>query len=165
CLAHLDYRDLQWMEKVSGFSLTPSIDGNQNGQWASLKDYLESIPDEVLVPLRNYLADRGSLVMKSDDAVTLLNKLYYLFLLGKPVDENDAFAIRDIALKLERHLDFKLEDARALMHIAHKIRPFGPFIKRKLEEYDRRLKAGENERSKAKEDSVSTDRAPSLVDR
>lgn len=157
CAAHLDYDDLEWMERVSGFDLTPSIDRDECVEWQSITDYLESIPVQAFVPLRKYLSDRGSLVKKNDDAVTLLNKLYYLFLLGRPVEESDAFMIRDIALKLERHPDFKLEDARALMHIAHKIHPFGPFIKQKLEKYDRKLSSLQNERSEPVDHSGSGD--------
>ncbi len=48
------------------------------------------------------------------------------------VSDNDAFILRDIALKLEHN---NLNMAISLMELAHKIKPSGKFILKKLKEY------------------------------
>jgi len=57
-----------------------------------------------------------------------------------PVLDRHAEVLRDLAIRIERNADLTLEDARDLMRIAHLIRPSGPFIRRKLKEYEERLK-------------------------
>lgn len=52
------------------------------------------------------------------------------------VPEVEADAFRDLALKIENSA---LECAYDLMRIAHIIRPEGPFISKKLEEYYKKL--------------------------
>ena len=57
-----------------------------------------------------------------------------------PVLDRHSEVLRDLAIRIEKNADLTLEDARDLMRIAHLIRPSGPFIRRKLKEYEERLK-------------------------
>lgn len=52
----------------------------------------------------------------------------------------DADFLRDIALKYEKQQSLTLEDAHYLMSLAHKARPEGPVIKRKVAEFELALK-------------------------
>jgi hypothetical protein len=56
------------------------------------------------------------------------------------IDNTHADSLRDLALKVEKKEPLNLVDAKYLMELAHIIRPSGPFIKRKLKEYEQRLK-------------------------
>lgn len=53
----------------------------------------------------------------------------------------DADLLRDIALKYEKNQSLTLEDAHYLMNLAHKVRPKGPVIKKKVAEFELALKS------------------------
>ncbi|MEA2016940.1 MAG: hypothetical protein U9N59_00710 [Campylobacterota bacterium] len=52
---------------------------------------------------------------------------------------NDADYLRDIALKFESKESLTIQDAHYLMGLAHKVRPGGPVIKAKLDNYNKLL--------------------------
>lgn len=54
--------------------------------------------------------------------------------------DKDADFLRDIALKYDSQTPLSLEDAHYLMGLAHKVRPHGPVIKKKLDHYAAELK-------------------------
>lgn len=56
------------------------------------------------------------------------------------LEDTDADNLRDIAMKSENKIALTLEDAHYLMSLAHKARPEGPIIKKKIQEFKRLLK-------------------------
>lgn len=59
--------------------------------------------------------------------------------------DDDARCLRDAALGIEGKVDLKLQDSLALMKLARRARPNGPFIGQKIEEYEARLRPQEGE--------------------
>lgn len=53
----------------------------------------------------------------------------------------DAYLLRDIALKIEKNDDMELSDALALMSVAQRANPHGPFIRDKVEQYRSNISA------------------------
>lgn len=58
---------------------------------------------------------------------------------GARLHDEDADALRDMALRIEQGKRLALSDALVLMALARRARPKGPFISRKLEEYRQAL--------------------------
>lgn len=61
---------------------------------------------------------------------------------SRSLDNADADYLRDIALKYETAEHLTLEDAQKLMRLALRVRPSGPFIERKVREYNALGKEG-----------------------
>jgi hypothetical protein len=64
---------------------------------------------------------------------------------NKPIEDYHADAHRDIALKYERNEPLSLQDAVYLMEVAHKLRPKGPLIKNKMDEYRKLMTEAEQQ--------------------
>ncbi|MCC4288865.1 hypothetical protein [Vreelandella aquamarina] len=56
------------------------------------------------------------------------------------LENNDADSLRDIALKFENKKPITIEDAYYLMSLAHKARPEGPIINKKLQDFESLVK-------------------------
>ena len=132
--SYMDHDDIGWMETISGFSLAPveELGGHEEDDPETI---LQSVRHETLERLREILKSFGIHQKGGDGLDTLIGRLFTIYLLQEFPGDEMAFAARDLALRLEKHKDFTLEDASALMSIAHKIRPHGTFIAEKLAEY------------------------------
>lgn len=71
----------------------------------------------------------------------LLSTILPLKLPGGSLKDGDADYLRDIAVKIENDKELALEDCLALMKLAQRARPSGPFISWKVQDYESRLVA------------------------
>lgn len=93
------------------------------------------IPEDIKPKANNY-------VISSKQIAILAESIYQQMVKSKAsvLENRDADYLRDIALKFENKKTLTLEDAHYLMGLAHKARPSGPVIKKKLESYESKLK-------------------------
>jgi hypothetical protein len=79
--------------------------------------------------------------------------------------DGDAVALRDIALKIEKKEPLSVCDSLVLMKLAERARPSGPYIRKKVKEYEVKLKSNDQAKVRSGEKSEYKPSAKSGVTR
>lgn len=143
CVA--DDSELEWLESATGVALPPATGTALDG-WgeADLDRWLRDLTDVDLEPLDAELA-RAGVAGRFPDPASKLSRLYYALVVEQqrrvvPDDRRlrpaDIDRLRDIALAIADGISPDMNDAVALLTIAHRARPDGARMRAKLEEWD-----------------------------
>ncbi|WP_419910007.1 hypothetical protein [Hoeflea sp.] len=134
----LNLADIDWMESVSGFKLKRNIESSDTAD-TSFEEFIESVDHNTIQELKNLLNKRKIKYKDKDELSLLMSKLYYSFITKRILDDSDIDSLKSIASKIEDKSKLDLNDAQILMKVAQKIRPNGPFIAQKIQEYQQKL--------------------------
>ncbi|MEM8650223.1 MAG: hypothetical protein AAGF54_06810, partial [Pseudomonadota bacterium] len=100
----------------------------------------KSIDSENQISIESYDELRARCNTDKGDSLTYTNGQIELLVSSickrrSTVKDKEIAQLRDIALKIEQMEGLSLHDAKALMELAHRLRPKAPLIRKKVKEY------------------------------
>lgn len=131
-LATIDGEDLRFIKELAGIEYPVQP---HDARFDRMPAYLTDLSQIDIPAFASRLEEIGASPSRSADLDSMLIDLYFHFLGKVPLVDPDAMYLRDIAIKIAEGDDLTIGDATALMKLAHRARPTGPFINQKLQEY------------------------------